>query len=147
MLGRLFQLDKLGTTPRRELVAGITTFVGMVYIVFVNPAMLAEAGVDRGAAFTATCLAAALGSAVMGLWANLPIALAPGMGLNAYFTYGVVLGMGHSWQVALGAVFLSGWLFLALSVFRVRAWLIAGIPHGLKLAMSAGIGLFLGLSR
>ncbi len=145
MLERLFHLRELGTRPRTELLAGLTTFLGMVYIAFVNPPILAEAGIDPGAAFVATCLAAAIGSLIMGLFANYPIALAPGMGLNAYFTYGVVKGLGHHWEVALGAVFISGCLFLVLSVLRVREWIVDAIPRSLKLAISAGIGLFLGV--
>ncbi len=145
MLERLFDLTGRGTTPRTEVLAGATTFLTMVYIVVVNPAILAQAGIDQGAAFVATCLAAAIGSALMGLLANLPIALAPGMGLNAYFTFAVVLGMGLSWQVALGAVFLSGLLFLAVSLLRIREWLVNGIPLSLKLGIAAGIGFFLGL--
>ncbi|MGH7152454.1 MAG: NCS2 family permease, partial [Acetobacteraceae bacterium] len=115
------------------------------YIIVVNPSILAAAGIDHGAAFVATCVAAAIGSAAMGLLANLPLALAPGMGLNAYFTFTVVKGMGVPWQTALGAVFLSGVLFLLISVFRIREWLINAIPMGLKLGIGAGIGLFLGL--
>jgi len=134
-----------GSTVRTEILAGVTTYLTMAYIVVVNPGILAVAGIDRGAAFVATCLAAAIGSAAMGLLANLPIALAPGMGLNAYFTFTVVKGMGISWQVALGAVFLSGILFLIVSVLRVREWLINAIPMSLKLGIAAGIGLFLGL--
>ena len=145
MLSRWFELERLGTDVRTELLAGLTTFLGMVYIVLVNPNILAEAGIDPGAAFVATCLAAAIGSLIMGLAANYPIALAPGMGLNAYFTYGVVKGLGYSWEVGLGAVFLSGCAFLALSLFKVRQWLIDAIPAGLKHAISAGIGLFLGI--
>jgi len=144
MLDRLFRLSEHNTTVRTEVVAGVTTFLTMVYIVFVNPAMLAEAGMDSGAVFVATCLAAAIGTLIMGLWANYPIALAPGMGLNAYFTYGVVNGMGYTWQVALGAVFLSGCLFVLLSLFKVREWIIDAIPRSLKLSISAGVGLFLG---
>ncbi|KAF7773969.1 putative MFS transporter, AGZA family, xanthine/uracil permease [Pseudoalteromonas citrea] len=117
----------------------------MVYIVFVNPAMLSEAGMDLGAAFVATCIAAAIGCFIMGFWANYPLALAPGMGLNAFFTYGVVLGMGHSWQSALGAVFLSGCIFLLLSLFKVREWVIQAIPVVLKQAIATGIGAFLAL--
>ena len=113
----------------------------MAYIVVVNPSILAPAGIDHGAAFVATCIAAALGSAAMGLFANLPLALAPGMGLNAYFTFTVVKGMGVSWQVALGAVFLSGVLFLIVSLLRIREWLINAIPLSLKLGIGAGIGL------
>ncbi|MCB4822795.1 NCS2 family permease [Roseicella aerolata] len=142
---RFFALQERGTTIRTEVVAGATTFLTMVYIVIVNPAIMAQAGIDQGAAFVATCLAAAIGSALMGVLANFPIALAPGMGLNAYFAFAVVLGMGISWQVALGAVFLSGLLFLAVSLLRVREWLINGIPFSLKLGIAAGIGFFLGL--
>jgi adenine/guanine/hypoxanthine permease len=117
----------------------------MAYIVVVNPSILAAAGIDHGSAFVATCIAAAIGSAAMGLMANMPLALAPGMGLNAYFTFTVVKGMGVPWQVALGAVFISGVLFLIISVLRVREWLINAIPMSLKLGIGAGIGLFLGL--
>lgn len=145
MLERLFGLRAHNTTIGTEVLAGITTFLTMAYIIFVNPAILADAGMDKGAVFVATCVAAALGSALMGVWANYPIALAPGMGLNAYFTYSVVLGMGQSWQVALGAVFISGVLFLVLAVTRVREAIINAIPPSLKLAISAGIGLFLGI--
>jgi len=134
-----------GSTIRTEVLAGVTTFLTMAYIVVVNPGILAIAGIDHGAAFVATCVAAAIGSAAMGLYANLPIALAPGMGLNAYFTFVVVQGMGVPWQVALGAVFVSGVLFLIVSVLRVREWLINAIPLSLKLAIGAGIGLFLGI--
>lgn len=142
---RFFQLSEHGTTIRTEIIAGITTFLTMAYIIFVNPMILADAGMDKGAVFVATCLAAAAGTAIMGLVANYPIALAPGMGLNAFFTYGVVLGMGHSWQVALGAVFMSGSIFLVLSVLPIREWIINAIPQSLKMAISAGIGLFLGI--
>lgn len=134
-----------GSSVRTEVLAGITTFLTMSYIVVVNPSILAIAGIDHGAAFVATCLAAAIGSVAMGLLANLPVALAPGMGINAYFTFVVVKGMGVSWEVALGAVFLSGLLFLVVSVLRVREWLINAIPLSLKLAIGAGIGLFLGI--
>ncbi len=125
--------------------AGATTWLTMSYIIVVNPGILAAAGIDHGAAFVATCVAAAIGSAAMGLFANLPLALAPGMGLNAYFAFSVVKGMGVPWQVALGAVFLSGVGFLLISIFRIREWLINAIPLGLKLGIGAGIGLFLGL--
>lgn len=145
MLDSFFGLRQHGSSVRTELIAGFTTFLTMAYISFVNPAILKDAGMDFGAVFVATCLAAAVGSLVMGLYANYPIALAPGMGLNAYFTYGVVLGLGHSWQVALGAVFVSGVLFLILSVLPVREWIINSIPQTLKLAISAGIGLFLAI--
>jgi adenine/guanine/hypoxanthine permease len=145
MLERLFQLSAHGTTVRTEVVAGLTTFLTMAYIVFVNPMMMADAGIDPGAAFVATCLAAAIGSMIMGLWANYPIALAPGMGLNAFFSYTVVGSMGYSWQVALGAVFISGFLFFLLSIFKVREWIINSIPMALRSAIAAGIGLFLAL--
>ncbi|MGE3969362.1 MAG: NCS2 family permease, partial [Dongiaceae bacterium] len=145
MLEQLFGLGQHNTTLRREILAGATTFLTMAYIIFVNPQILAATGMDQGSVFVATCLAAAFGSAFMGLYANYPVALAPGMGLNAYFTYGVVLGMGHSWQVALGAVFLSGVIFFAISVTPVREWIVNAIPMSLKMAISAGIGLFLGI--
>jgi len=145
MLDKCFQLTELGTNVRREILAGVTTFLTMAYIIFVNPAILSDAGMDFGAVFVATCLAAAFGSAFMGLFANYPIALAPGMGLNAYFAYGVVLGMGYTWEVALGAVFISGILFLILSVTPVREYIIDSIPKSLKMAIGAGIGLFLGI--
>ncbi|MGM8933558.1 NCS2 family permease [Pseudomonas neustonica] len=145
MLEKLFKLSEHGTNVRTELLAGLTTFLTMAYIIFVNPAMMADAGIDPGAAFVATCLAAAIGSLVMGLWANYPIALAPGMGLNAFFSYTVVGSMGYTWQVALGAVFLSGLMFFLLSIFRIREWIINSIPMALRSAIAAGIGLFLAL--
>ena len=145
MLEKLFQLKAHGTTVRTEILAGLTTFLTMAYIVFVNPMMMSDAGIDPGAAFVATCLAAAIGSLIMGLWANYPIALAPGMGLNAFFAYTVVGSMGYSWQVALGAVFLSGFLFFLLSIFKIREWIINSIPMPLRSAIAAGIGLFLAL--
>lgn len=145
MLNDFFKLEEHGTTVRRELVAGVTTFLTMAYIVFVNPLILQDAGMDFGGVFVATCIAAAFGTAIMGLWANYPFAVAPGMGLNAFFTYGVVLGMGYPWEVALGAVFCSGVLFVAISVLRVREWVVNAIPRSLKMATTAGIGLFLGI--
>ncbi|WP_313518949.1 NCS2 family permease [Pseudomonas sp.] len=145
MLERLFQLKAHDTTVRTEILAGFTTFLTMAYILFVNPSILGETGMDKGAIFVATCLAAAIGSAIMGLIANYPIALAPGMGLNAFFTYTVVLHMGHTWQVALGAVFLSACMFFLLSIFRIREWIINSIPLELRSAIAAGIGLFLAL--
>jgi AGZA family xanthine/uracil permease-like MFS transporter len=145
MLERIFELEKHATNVRIELLAGLTTFMTMAYIIFVNPAILADAGMDKGAVFVATCLAAAFGSAFMGLYANYPVALAPGMGLNAYFTYGVVKGMGHAWETALGAVFLSGILFLIVSLTPIREWVINSIPKSLKLSIAAGIGLFLAI--
>lgn len=145
MLESFFKLSENGTTVRRELLAGVTTFLTMAYIIFVNPSILKLTGMDGGAVLVATCLAAAIGTAIMGIYANYPFALAPGMGLNAYFTFGVVQGMHYSWQVALGAVFISGALFIAISVLPVREWVVNAIPQSLKLAISAGIGLFLGI--
>jgi len=139
----MFELQKHGTSVRTELLAGLTTYMTMVYIAFVNPAILAQAGMDKGAVFAATCLAAAFGSAFMGLYANYPVALAPGMGLNAYFTFSVVKDLGVPWQTALGAVFLCGMLFFIVSVTPVRVWVINSISHSLKLAISVGIGFFL----
>jgi AGZA family xanthine/uracil permease-like MFS transporter len=145
MLDRLFKLSAHGTNVRTEIIAGISTFLTMAYIIAVNPDILADAGMDFDAVFVATCLAAMFGTAVMGLWANYPVALAPGMGLNAFFTYSVVLGMGNSWQVALGCVFWSGALFFLLSAFKVREWIINAIPASLKTGISVGIGLFLAI--
>lgn len=145
MLDKYFKLTALGTNVRQEVVAGITTFLTMAYIIFVNPAILSEAGMDYGAVFVATCLAAAIGCFIMGFYANYPIALAPGMGLNAFFTYTVVLTEGYSWQSALGAVFFSGLIFVALSLFKVREWIINSIPGPLKIGIAAGIGMFLAL--
>jgi AGZA family xanthine/uracil permease-like MFS transporter len=145
MLETYFQLKQNGTDVRTEVVAGLTTFLTMAYIVFVNPLILGDAGMDKGAVFVATCVASAVGTLVMGLYANYPLALAPGMGLNAYFTYGVVKGLHYPWQVALGAVFISGVLFMLLSVTRVREWIVNAIPQSQKMAISAGVGLFLGI--
>lgn len=140
---RYFGINGQNTTIRTEILAGITTFLTMAYIIFVNPNILADAGMDRGAVFVATCLAAAVGCFIMGIYARLPVALAPGMGLNAFFTYGVVLGMGYTWQTALGAVFLSGCIFVFLSLFKIREWVITAIPNSLKQGIVAGIGAFL----
>jgi len=145
MLSKFFKLDELNSNVRTEVIAGLTTFVTMAYIIFVNPKILSGAGMDSNAVFVATCLAAAIGSAVMGLWANWPIAMAPGMGLNAFFAFTVVGKLGYTWQQALGAVFISGVIFLLLSLTGVRRWLIAGIPHSMRSAIAAGIGLFLAL--
>ncbi|WP_319783953.1 NCS2 family permease [Oceanisphaera sp. IT1-181] len=145
MLDKYFKLQQKGTNVRQEVVAGITTFLTMAYIIFVNPSILSEAGMDYGAVFVATCLAAAIGCFIMGLWANYPIALAPGMGLNAFFTYTVVLSEGYSWESALGAVFFSGCIFVLLSLFKVREWIINSIPGPLKIGIAAGIGMFLAL--
>lgn len=127
------------------MIAGLTTFLAMAYITVVNPSILSQAGMDFGAVFVATCLAAALGSIAMGVFANYPIALAPGMGQNAFFAFGICIGMGHSWQIALGAVFISGMLFLIISILPIREWLINSIPRSLKQGMAAGIGLFLAI--
>ncbi|GLS83885.1 NCS2 family permease [Paraferrimonas haliotis] len=145
MLEKLFQLKQNNTTLKQEVIAGITTFLTMAYIIFVNPAMLVDAGMDHGAVFVATCLAAAIGCFIMGFYANYPIALAPGMGLNAFFTYSVVLGMGYSWETALGAVFLSGICFLFLSLIKIREWIVNSIPMSLRTGIAAGIGLFLAI--
>ncbi len=145
VLDRVFGLTQSGTDLRTEFVAGLTTFLTMVYIVFVNPNILGNAGMDKGAVFVATCVAAAASTLVMGLYANYPIALAPGMGLNAFFAFTVVLAMKFTWQQALAAVFCSGVIFFFISVFRVREYIINAIPRNLKLAISAGVGLFLGI--
>jgi len=145
MLERWFQLSAHGTSVRTEVMAGVTTFLTMAYIIFVNPDILSAAGMPKDSVFVATCLAAALGSGIMGLYANYPIALAPGMGLNAYFAFAVVKGMGFTWQAALGAVFISGMLFIFVSLFRVREAIVNAIPRSLKFAISAGIGLFLAI--
>ncbi len=145
MLDKFFKLSEHGTTVRTEVLAGITTFLTMVYIIFVNPDILAHAGMPRDSVFVATCLAAALGSLIMGLYANYPIAMAPGMGINAYFAFVVVGTLGYTWQVALGAVFISGCLFVLVSLLRIREWIVNAIPRSLKIAISAGIGLFLAL--
>ena len=144
MLERLFKLRENNTNPKREVLAGLTTFLTMVYIAFVNPQILSGAGVDPGAVFVATCIIVTTFSIIMGLVANYPIALAPGMGLNAYFTYGIVLSDGFSWQIALGAVFLSGILNIILSILPVRELIIDAIPYSLKMAIVAGVGFFLG---
>ena len=142
---RLFQLRAHGSDVRTEMVAGLTTFLTMSYIVFVNPAILGTTGMDPGAVFVATCLAAALGSTVMGLAANFPVGMAPGMGLNAFFAFTVVGAAGLPWQQALAAVLISGIVFLVLSLTGVRSWLVAGIPTSLRSAIVAGIGLFLAI--
>ena len=145
MFERLFGLAANGTTARRELVAGATTFLTMAYIIFVNPEILSHAGMDKGAVFVATCAAAAATTLLMGLYAKLPVALAPGMGLNAYFAFAVVPALGGDWRLALGCVFLSGILFVLISITPAREWLINAIPKSLKLAIAAGIGFFLAL--
>ncbi|MCJ2094273.1 NCS2 family permease [Methylobacterium sp. J-072] len=145
LLERVFRLSEHGTTVRTEMLAGLTTFLTMAYIVFINPNILADAGMPKGSVFVATCLVAALGSLIMGLYANWPVALAPGMGLNAYFTYVVVLGMGYTWQAALGAVFISGCCFLLVTLTGLRSIIVDGIPRSMRIAITVGIGLFLAI--
>ena len=145
MLERVFKLSENKTNVRTEVVAGITTFLTMAYIIFVNPDILKAAGMPFGAVFAATCVAAAIGCFLMAFLANYPIALAPGMGLNAYFAFVVVGKMQFSWQVALGCVFLSGIIFFIISVLPIREWIVNAIPKSLKMAIAAGIGLFLAL--
>ncbi len=145
MLERTFGLKAQGTDIRTEFIAGVTTFLTMVYIVFVNPAILGKAGMDPGAVFVATCIAAAVSTLVMARYANYPIARAPGMGLNAFFAFTVVLGYKYTWQQALAGVFCSGVIFLLISIFPIREYIINSIPKNLKFAISAGIGLFLGI--
>lgn len=145
MLERFFRLHEHGTTVRTEILAGTTTFLTMSYIIFVNPEILSSTGMDRGAVFVATCLAAALGTLIMAFVANWPIGMAPGMGLNAFFAFTVVGALGYSWQQALGAVFISGVIFLAITLTGIRSWLISGIPKSLRSAIAAGIGLFLAI--
>ncbi len=144
-LDNYFGLTKAGTNVRTELIAGFTTFLTMAYIIFVNPQILGNAGMDKGAVFVATCLAAAFSTLLMALYANYPIALAPGMGLNAFFAFTIVLTYKYTWQQALGAVFLSGVLFFLVSVFKIREYIINAIPLNLKIAISAGVGLFLAI--
>ena len=143
LIERVFKLTDHGTTIRIEVSAGVTTFLTMAYIIFVNPTILAEAGVPFSGALFATCLASAVGSMLMGLVANYPFALAPGMGLNAYFTYTVVKGLGYDWRIALGAVFISGIVFLVLTLARIRALIVDAIPLTMKTSVAAGIGLFI----
>ncbi|MQS76300.1 NCS2 family permease [Lactobacillus halodurans] len=140
---KLFHIKEAQTTVRREILAGLTTFVSMAYILFVNPQVLGTAGMNKGAVFTATALSAILGSILMALLANYPIAIAPGLGDNAFFTYSVVLAMGIPWQTAMAGVFMSSILFLLISVLKLRELVIDSIPHDLKLAMASGIGLFI----
>ena len=144
ILEKFFHLKSNGTSVKQELLAGFTTFITMAYIIFVNPQMMSASGIDYGASFVGTCLAAALACIVMGLYANWPVALAPGMGLNAFFTYTVVGEMGYSWEVALGAVFLAGVLFVIMSVTPLRKWMLESIPLNLRIAMGSGVGLFIG---
>ena len=144
ILERLFKLKSHETTPKQELLAGLTTFVTMAYIVLVNPQIMSAAGMDPGASFVGTCIAAALACFAMGLYANWPVGLAPGMGLNAFFTFTVVIEMGYSWEIALGAVFLAGILFVLMSITPLRRWMLDSIPMNLRIAMGSGVGLFVG---
>ena len=144
MLEKYFSIDLHQTTVRKEVLAGVTTFITMAYIIFVNPQMMAQSGMDHGAIFVGTCLAAAIACFVMGLFANWPVGLAPGMGLNAFFTYTVVGELGYSWEVALGSVFIAGVLFFIMSITPLRRWMLDSIPMNLRIAMGAGVGLFIG---
>jgi AGZA family xanthine/uracil permease-like MFS transporter len=143
-LEKTFQLELNNTSIKQEFIAGFTTFITMAYIIFVNPQMMAASGMDIGASFVGTCIAAAIACFAMGFYSNWPVGLAPGMGLNAFFTYTVVGEMGYSWEVALGAVFLAGILFVIISVTPLRQWMLNSIPMNLRIAMGAGVGLFVG---
>ena len=143
-LEKIFKLKANNTTIAKEFLAGFTTFVTMAYIIFVNPQMMAASGMDLGASFVGTCIAASIACFAMGLYSNWPVGLAPGMGLNAFFTYTVVGEMGYSWEIALGAVFLSGILFVIISITPLRQWMLNSIPMNLRIAMGAGVGLFVG---
>ena len=145
MLEKLFKLKESNTDIQTELLAGFTTFITMAYIIFVNPQMMSSTGMDLGASFVGTCIAAAIACIVMGFYANWPIGLAPGMGLNAFFTYTVVGEMGYTWEIALGAVFLAGILFWVMRVTPIRQWMLESIPMNLRIAMGSGVGLFIGL--
>ena len=143
-LENTFALELNHTSLRQEFLAGFTTFITMAYIIFVNPQMMAASGMDLGASFVGTCIAAAIACFAMGFYSNWPVGLAPGMGLNAFFTYTVVGEMGYSWEIALGAVFLAGILFVIISVTPLRQWMLNSIPMNLRIAMGAGVGLFVG---
>jgi len=143
-LEKTFQLELNNTSIKQEFIAGFTTFITMAYIIFVNPQMMAASGMDLGASFVGTCIAAAIACFAMGFYSNWPVGLAPGMGLNAFFTYTVVGEMGYDWEVALGAVFLAGILFVIISVTPLRQWMLNSIPMNLRIAMGAGVGLFVG---
>ena len=144
-MDRFFGISRNGSTYRKEITAGLSTFLTMSFIVAVNPMFLADAGIPYAAAFVATILATVLGTVIMGVWANWPVAVAPGMGLNAYFAYGLVMGQNFSWQQALAAVFVASVLFLLFSLSRLRGWLIGAIPRDLQAGITAGIGLFLAM--
>ena len=144
MLEKIFHLESHNTSIKQEFLAGFTTFITMAYIIFVNPQMMASSGMDIGASFVGTCIAAAVACFAMGIYSNWPVGLAPGMGLNAFFTYTVVGEMGYSWEVALGAVFLAGILFVIMSITPLRKWMLDSIPMNLRIAMGSGVGLFIG---
>jgi len=144
MLEKIFHLESHNTSIKQEFLAGFTTFITMAYIIFVNPQMMASSGMDQGASFVGTCIAAAIACFAMGVYSNWPVGLAPGMGLNAFFTYTVVGEMGYSWEVALGAVFLAGILFVIMSITPLRKWMLDSIPLNLRIAMGSGVGLFIG---
>ena len=144
IIEKTFQLESHNTSIKQEFLAGLTTFITMAYIIFVNPQMMAASGMDLGASFVGTCIAAAIACFAMGFYSNWPVGLAPGMGLNAFFTYTVVGEMGYSWEIALGAVFLAGILFVIISVTPLRQWMLNSIPLNLRIAMGAGVGLFVG---
>ena len=144
LLERTFQLELNNTSIKQEFLAGFTTFITMAYIIFVNPQMMSASGMDLGASFVGTCIAAAIACFAMGFYSNWPVGLAPGMGLNAFFTYTVVGEMGYSWEVALGAVFLAGIIFVVISITPLRQWMLNSIPMNLRIAMGAGVGLFVG---
>ena len=144
MLEKIFHLESHNTSIKQEFLAGFTTFITMAYIIFVNPQMMASSGMDQGASFVGTCIAAAIACFAMGVYSNWPVGLAPGMGLNAFFTYTVVGEMGYSWEIALGAVFLAGILFVIMSITPLRKWMLDSIPLNLRIAMGSGVGLFIG---
>ncbi len=144
ILDQFFKLTENKTSIKKEFIAGFTTFITMAYIIFVNPQIMAQSGMDQGAIFVGTCVAASVACIFMGIYANWPIGLAPGMGLNAFFTYTVVGEMGYSWETALGAVFLAGILFFIISVTNLRRWMIDSIPMNLRVAIGSGVGLFIG---
>ena len=144
LIENTFNLESNNTSIKQEFIAGFTTFITMAYIIFVNPQMMAASGMDLGASFVGTCIAAAIACFAMGFYSNWPVGLAPGMGLNAFFTYTVVGEMGYSWEIALGAVFIAGILFVIISVTPLRQWMLNSIPLNLRIAMGAGVGLFVG---
>lgn len=146
-VSRFFGIEEQHSTVQREILAGFTTFISMVYILFVNPSVLGASGMDKGAVFAATALASAIGCFLMGLYAKYPIATAPALGINAFFSYSVVIGMGVSWQTALAGVFVASLIFMVITIFKLREIIIDAIPRDLKLAISAGIGMFVAFYR